>query len=96
MTQSAREASIKRFTEGQNLILVATDVAARGLDVKDVTGVINYTFPLVIEDYVHRIGRTGRAGRTGKAVTILNADEEKQFAFDLKGLLERCVISRTR
>lgn len=54
MTQMAREASIKRFTEGQNLILVATDVAARGLDVKDVTGVINYTFPLVIEDYVHR------------------------------------------
>ncbi|KAF4659227.1 RNA-dependent ATPase [Perkinsus olseni] len=90
MTQVAREASIKRFTEGQNLILVATDVAARGLDVKDVSGVINYTFPLVIEDYVHRIGRTGRAGRTGHAVTIFNAEEEKQFAFDLKGLLERC------
>merc|ERR1712078_214379 len=65
MTQEKREKAIADFKAGKQTPLIATDVASRGLDVKDVELVINYTFPLTIEDYVHRIGRTGRAGQKG-------------------------------
>ncbi|GAA5908465.1 hypothetical protein JCM5296_002172 [Sporobolomyces johnsonii] len=70
MTQEKRTKSLEDFKEGRVGILVATDVAARGLDIPKVELVINVTFPLTIEDYIHRIGRTGRAGRTGKSVTF--------------------------
>ena len=71
MTQQMRERVLKRFREGTVELLVATDVAARGLDIDDVDAVINYDLPQDPEDYVHRIGRTGRAGRSGRAVSFV-------------------------
>jgi ATP-dependent RNA helicase DBP3 len=73
MTQIARNQAFEEFRSGKTPLLVATDVAARGLDIKDVEYVINYTFPLTIEDYIHRIGRTGRAGNTGTAHTLFTS-----------------------
>jgi superfamily II DNA/RNA helicase len=72
MPQVAREKALKRFREGKLRVLVATDVAARGIDVQDVTHVINYSCPEDEKTYVHRIGRTGRAGATGVAVTFVD------------------------
>jgi superfamily II DNA/RNA helicase len=72
MAQAAREKALPRFREGKIQVLVATDVAARGIDVQDVTHVINYTCPEDEKIYVHRIGRTGRAGATGIAVTFVD------------------------
>ena len=69
--QSGRQRSLKLFKEGKVQILVATDVAARGLDISDVSHVINFDIPATYEDYVHRIGRTGRAGKAGKALTFV-------------------------
>ncbi len=74
--QHTRINSINAFKEGSVRILVATDVAARGLDVSNVSHVINFDVPIVIEDYVHRIGRTGRAYQTGDAITFCNPAEE--------------------
>lgn len=71
ITQNNRERVIKRFKDGSIELLVATDVAARGLDIDDVDLVFNYDLPYDPEDYVHRIGRTGRAGRSGKSVTFV-------------------------
>ena len=65
ISQSQRTAAVEKFKSGEVPLLIATDVAARGLDIPDVEAVINYSFPLTTEDYVHRIGRTGRAGKTG-------------------------------
>ncbi|MEO9329901.1 DEAD/DEAH box helicase [Gordonia aurantiaca] len=73
--QVAREKALKKFREGTIDVLVATDVAARGIDIDDVTHVINYQCPEDEKTYVHRIGRTGRAGRTGIAVTLVDWDE---------------------
>jgi len=75
INQSDRMKALKGFKEGRYDILVATDVAARGIDISDVTHVINYRVPENAEDYVHRIGRTGRAEKEGDAFTILTADE---------------------
>ncbi len=72
MAQVAREKAMKRFREGKTRVLVATDVAARGIDVQDVTHVINYSCPEDENTYVHRIGRTGRAGATGVAITFVD------------------------
>jgi ATP-dependent RNA helicase DeaD len=71
MSQHMRDAAMKRFRNGVTNILIATDVAARGIDVDDVEAVINYDIPQDIEYYVHRIGRTGRAGRTGRSFTFV-------------------------
>ncbi len=71
-TQAARQNALDQFKRDQVSILVATDVAARGLDIPLVSHVINYDVPASYEDYVHRIGRTGRAGNTGKALTFVN------------------------
>ena len=65
ISQAARSAAVDGFKSGAVPLLIATDVAARGLDIPDVAAVINYSFPLTAEDYVHRIGRTGRAGKSG-------------------------------
>ncbi|HVA11586.1 MAG TPA: DEAD/DEAH box helicase [Candidatus Dormibacteraeota bacterium] len=70
-TQGARQRSLKKFKDSEIDILVATDVAARGLDVADITHVINYSLPNSYADYVHRIGRAGRAGRVGYALTFI-------------------------
>jgi ATP-dependent RNA helicase RhlE len=69
--QSARQRALKTFKEGKSQVLVATDVAARGLDISGVSHVINFDIPATYEDYVHRIGRTGRAGKKGKAYTFV-------------------------
>jgi superfamily II DNA/RNA helicase len=75
MSQNARERSLKQFESGRVSTLVATDVAARGLDVDDITHVINFDPPRTEDDYVHRVGRTGRAGRTGTGVTLVLPDQ---------------------
>ena len=75
-TQPQREAALREFREGRTRVLVATDIAARGLDVDAVSHVINYDVPSVPEDYVHRVGRTGRAGKQGKAITIVTPIDE--------------------
>lgn len=74
-TQQHRESMLDRFRKTQGCLLVATDVAARGLDVKELEVVINYEFPLTSDDYVHRIGRTGRAGAKGEAYTLLSDND---------------------
>jgi ATP-dependent RNA helicase RhlE len=75
-SQSQREAALKAFKDGRTRVLVATDVAARGIDIESVSHVINYDIPEAPEDYVHRIGRTGRAGSTGRAITLFTVAEE--------------------
>jgi ATP-dependent RNA helicase RhlE len=75
-SQSQREAALHGFKSGKTRVLVATDVAARGIDIDSVSHVINYDVPEVPEDYVHRIGRTGRAGNAGRAITFFTAAEE--------------------
>jgi ATP-dependent RNA helicase DeaD len=77
MSQEQRDRVMRRFREHQVDLLIATDVAARGLDVRGLTHVINYDVPSAPEDYVHRIGRTGRAGREGVAITLVEAREHR-------------------
>ncbi|PON23050.1 ATP-dependent RNA helicase DBP3 [Trichoderma gamsii] len=76
LKQEQRTRSLEAFKSGNTPVLVATDVAARGLDIPEVKLVINVTFPLTIEDYVHRIGRTGRAGKTGEAITMFTIQDK--------------------
>jgi len=75
LTQAARDKVMTKVKSGKLKILVATDVAARGLDIEDVTHVVNYDIPENPEDYVHRIGRTARAGKSGKAITFVSKEE---------------------
>ncbi|WP_410656222.1 DEAD/DEAH box helicase [Amycolatopsis sp. lyj-112] len=77
--QGAREQALRAFRAGKVDVLVATDVAARGIDIDDVTHVINYQTPEDEKNYVHRIGRTGRAGRTGVAITLVDWDDEPRW-----------------
>jgi ATP-dependent RNA helicase DeaD len=79
LTQAARETVLRRFRSGQLTILVATDVVARGVDISDVSHVINYDIPDKAEDYVHRIGRTGRAGRSGDAITLITPRQKQRI-----------------
>ncbi|MGB0258883.1 MAG: DEAD/DEAH box helicase [Coraliomargarita sp.] len=79
LPQKARTKALERFKNGEIKILVATDIASRGLDIANVTHVINYDVPEHAEDYVHRIGRTGRAQREGDAATILAPDEQSKL-----------------
>lgn len=79
ITQAARERVMRRFRDGKVEFLVATDVAARGLDVDDIEVVFNYDLPQDGEDYVHRIGRTGRAGRSGRAITFVHGREIREL-----------------
>jgi ATP-dependent RNA helicase DBP3 len=85
--QAARARAVDAFRSGEAPLLVATDVAARGLDIPDVEVVLNYSFPLTIEDYVHRIGRTGRAGKAGAAHTFFSVGD-KPRAGELVGVLK--------
>jgi ATP-dependent RNA helicase RhlE len=75
-SQSQRETALRCFRDGSTRVLVATDIAARGLDVDLVSHVINYDVPTAPEDYVHRVGRTGRAGNQGQAITIVAPVDE--------------------
>ena len=85
--QEERNEAIQLFKEGKKDVLVATDVAAKGLDFPDIKAVINYDMPSEIENYVHRIGRTGRCGKTGVATTFINKSCEETVLLDLKHLL---------
>jgi len=85
-SQQDRTKSLSKFKDGSCPLLIATDVAARGLDIPDVEYVINFTFPLTIEDYIHRIGRTGRAGKAGIAHTLFT-DNDKAHAGELANVL---------
>jgi ATP-dependent RNA helicase RhlE len=78
--QPARLRALERFKAGEVQILVATDVAARGLDIDDLPQVVNFDLPIVAEDYIHRIGRTGRAGASGEAISLVCADEVQLLA----------------
>jgi superfamily II DNA/RNA helicase len=84
--QAAREKALKAFRTGEIDVLVATDVAARGIDIDDITHVINYQIPEDEQAYVHRIGRTGRAGKTGIAVTLVDWDELPRWSLIDKAL----------
>lgn len=86
MSQEARERSMAAFKAGKKDVLIATDVAARGIDVEDVTHVINYTVPEDDKTYLHRVGRTGRAGRTGIAVTFVDWDDLHKWALIARAL----------
>ncbi|KAI8609943.1 P-loop containing nucleoside triphosphate hydrolase protein [Chytriomyces sp. MP71] len=85
--QREREYALQRFKNGDAPILVATDVAARGLDVKELKHVINYDFPNNVEDFVHRIGRTGRGGESGSAYTFFDPKMDRKNAKDLVELM---------
>jgi ATP-dependent RNA helicase RhlE len=87
-TQAEREQALADFKEGRATALVATDIAARGIDIAELPFVINFELPYVPEDYVHRIGRTGRAGLPGEAISLVCHDEAKLLA-DIEKLLKR-------
>ncbi len=89
-TQDARMVALDEFKAGKINILVATDVAARGIDIVELPVVVNFELPYVAEDYVHRIGRTGRAGASGQAISLVAPEDEKLLA-DIEKLLKKAV-----
>lgn len=93
-SQNARTKALSQFKDGKVRVLVATDIAARGLDIQQLPHVVNYELPHVPEDYVHRIGRTGRAGHEGVAVSLVSGDEKKLLR-DIERLLKRRIDQDT-
>ncbi len=94
-SQNARTKALAGFKNGEVRVLVATDIAARGLDIEQLPQVVNYELPNVPEDYVHRIGRTGRAGASGRAISLVSSDERKELNGIerlLNGKLKRVVV----
>ncbi len=89
-SQSARTRALTDFKHGRVRVLVATDIAARGLDIDGLPHVVNFELPNVAEDYVHRIGRTGRAGQSGQAVSLVSA-EERELMMGIQRLLKRSI-----
>ena len=89
-SQGARTRALSEFKDGSLQVLVATDIAARGIDIDQLPHVVNYELPNVPEDYVHRIGRTGRAGAEGEAVSLVCVDEKKLLA-DIEKLIKRAL-----
>ena len=87
-TQGARNKALTDFKEGKVRVLVATDVAARGLDIDDLSYVVNFHLPFLAEDYIHRVGRTGRAGKSGTAISLVSPKDEK-FLENIEALIER-------
>ncbi len=86
-SQAQRDAAMNQFRTGRCPVLLATNVAARGIDVADIKYVINYDFPTCIEDYVHRIGRTGRQNKSGTSYTLFTEEESPSLARDLIDVL---------
>jgi ATP-dependent RNA helicase RhlE len=93
-SQGARTKALADFKSGELRVLVATDIAARGIDIEELPHVVNYELPNVPEDYVHRIGRTGRAGASGEAISLVSLDEEA-FLKEIEKLIRRAVPRRT-
>jgi ATP-dependent RNA helicase RhlE len=89
-SQSARQNALEKFRTGKIKVLIATDIAARGIDIDGITHVINFDLPNVSEDYVHRIGRTARAGASGEAISFCDI-EEKAFLRDIEKLIGKSV-----
>jgi ATP-dependent RNA helicase RhlE len=89
-SQTARTKALADFKSGELQVLVATDIAARGIDIDQLPHVVNFELPNVPEDYVHRIGRTGRAGASGEAISLACVDEEI-FLRDIEGLIKRSI-----
>jgi ATP-dependent RNA helicase RhlE len=89
-SQNARQAALSNFKSQQTRVLVATDIAARGIDIDELTHVINFELPNVPETYVHRIGRTGRAGASGIALSFCDS-EEKEFLRDIHKLIAKAI-----
>ena len=92
-TQEQREVALQSVRDGQTQVLVATDLAGRGIDVPDVSLVVNFNMANNIESYTHRIGRTGRAGKSGVALTFLGG-EDTDVLYDLKQMLSKSKISK--
>ena len=88
-SQEERDWVLKEFKNMQSTLLVATDVAARGLDVKDIRLVVNFDFPKEMDSYIHRIGRTGRAGKKGTAVSFFVPEKNNRLARELIEILKR-------
>lgn len=93
-SQVQREEAIESIKSGESDILIATDVAARGIDIPDVSLVVNYQMSKSISEYVHRIGRTGRAGKRGTAISFWNAETDEEVLFDLKSIILKSDISK--
>lgn len=87
-TQGARNKALSDFSEGKVRVLVATDVAARGLDIENLAYVVNFHLPFLAEDYVHRVGRTGRAGKSGTAISLVSPKDER-FLENIEALIGR-------
>ena len=87
-SQQERLKALEAFKDGSTMVLVATDVAARGLDIDELPHVVNFELPHTPEDYIHRIGRTGRAGKQGSAISLVSADEV-QFLVDIEKLIKK-------
>ena len=87
MTQSARLEALQRFKDGEVPLMIASDVAARGLDIAGLSHVFNFDVPSHAEDYVHRIGRTGRAGKSGRAFTIAASKDDIKYI----GFIEKLI-----
>jgi superfamily II DNA/RNA helicase len=79
LTKQQRQANMKQFREGKNEMLLVTDIAARGLDIKGVSHVVHFDFPRDREQYIHRSGRTGRFGAEGTVISIVNEREEREL-----------------
>jgi ATP-dependent RNA helicase RhlE len=90
-SQPARTKALASFKDGSVRVLVATDIAARGIDIDQLPQVVNFELPNVAEDYVHRIGRTGRAGSTGSALSLVD-DEELAYLRDIEKLIKRSIV----
>lgn len=92
-SQEQRELALSQLRNGQVDCLVATDIAGRGIDVSNVSLVLNFQMCRTIEDYTHRIGRTGRAGKNGVAITFLGKEDD-EVLYDLKQMISRSPISK--
>lgn len=93
--QREREQALADFRTGKCPVLVATSVAARGLDIPDVQHVVNFDLPSNIDEYVHRIGRTGRCGNTGRAVSFYDPEADNQLARALVTVLSKVTVERS-
>jgi superfamily II DNA/RNA helicase len=91
MDQSARTAALEQFRKNEVTLLVASDVAARGLDILDVSHIYNFDVPMHPDDYVHRIGRTGRAGRSGTAITIVAGSNDAKAVAAIEKLIGQTI-----